>query len=257
MSTAELDPSFISDESEPESAPFTGAVFLSELSRHRRKLKVPTYETGIAVPPKFECICGKDCKIDRHHNAFDEPYYKNPPGIRREKSLEMVRLFRSSVFNIFWVPQCAHIGAQPTGDERVRRPKLEIISGFLEEARTLGRLNESVHKLNMVESRIEDWSFSDDKASLSNLEEKAEQFRQEQIHAISQISTIEIIPEEVVTAALLHSVPEIGLRRLEMNPDQGIVAPLSWPKEKLSSIASLGRNALALQTGVDTVQLAA
>ncbi|MGH7157288.1 MAG: hypothetical protein ACREGG_04230 [Candidatus Saccharimonadales bacterium] len=224
-------------------------------SRRNSWRYVDTYESGIAIPPQLECVCGGNCyhHIDNHHNAFGEPYYKNPPGIRREASRELVRLFRSSFYNRFWVTRCAHKAIQPTGLERSKRPKLEAISGFIEETFILQRLDELRDSLSTSAKRIDKFSEDNDRGELDQLLERHHEFAEKQSIELTKVDTIRIIPEEVVTGALLYSVPQVALKRLIEKPEQGIVAPFSWPRYNVLSIARLGQEALSLRAGDEEV----
>ena len=221
------------------------------------KARATTYESGIVVPPKFECVCGiPGCRIDEHHNAFDGPYYKKAPGIRREASRFIIQEFRNSVYNRFWIPRCKHEELHAE-TRSVRRPKLEIVQGFVEEAGVLRRLDEAAVGLNWSARRIGNWSERRDRRRLEELLERRSQLEQKHETALTEVGSIQIIPEEVVTGALLFSAPDVARQRLLESPDQGIVATRSWPKHHILDIAFLGREALPLQTEVDRVELAA
>jgi hypothetical protein len=257
MAEVRLAPAPTFNQDHIESAPDNGADFLSK--KHRQPIYVPSYENGIAVPPTLECVCGKNCKtIDEHHNAFDGPYYRKPPGIRKEASKKLIELFRGSRYNRFWVARCGHIALQATGQERAKRPNLEIIEGFVEESAILLDLDKTSSKINATKPRgmSNDWL---DKCGIS-YEERLERLallQEKRDLALRQIGLIRVIPEEVVTGALLYSAPDIAKQRLAGNPEQRILSPISWPKNKISFIYKRAQSMNSLQTGVDRVQLAA
>lgn len=201
---------------------------------------IPTYETGIAVPPEFRCVCGKNCtNIDKHHNAFDKPYYKKTPGIRKESSQEILKLFRGSRYNTFWLPRCTHISIQVTGAERVRKPRLEIAARFIEEAQILLKLDATKESKFASGKNIE-WLLGKG-ISHSEIDYKIAELQAKREVALREVASITVIPEEVVTSALLYSVPEIARQRLLANPGQSIVAPARWPINRVQELAKTGR----------------
>lgn len=47
------------------------------------------------------------------------------------------------------------------------------------------------------------------------------------------VDSIAVMPEEVVTASLVYSAPEMAAQRLQSNPEQPLIAPANWPRKHL------------------------
>ena len=238
-----------------------------------RRIIAPAYETDIAIPPQFGCICGK-CKkngepISCHHNAFEEPYYKDPPGVRRQASRHIISLFRGSEYNRFYVTNCKHLAIQPTGFERAKRPTLDVIDQFIGETSILTNIDRTVYLSNKnLYGKYMGWQES---MGFSPREIKRKIYTDwlSRNDSIEMLDTISVIPEEVVTAALVYSAPLLAAERLETNPNQTLVAPASWPKRRFRELINTslelregtkklgGLALLSLQTGVDEIELAA
>lgn len=225
------------------------------------KIYVPAYETDVAVPPPFACICGK-CKANNepfscHHNAFEKTYYKDPPDVRSEAGREILRLFRGTPYNRFYVPDCAHYAIQPTGQERAKRPNLDVISQFMGETAVLSNLDRTIYLSdNWLAEKYEHWQRDVGFSGQEIKRKRAEDWRSREA-SIAMVGSISVIPEEVVTAALIYSAPKVATERLRYNPDQPVVAPASWPKRYLRQLIKKSVEAGALTSQLEEIELAA
>lgn len=204
------------------------------------KIHVPDYETNVAIPPEFKCSCGK-CRAGQegftcHHNAFEKNHYEDPPAAWPEAGRLIIKLFRSTPYNRFYTPNCTHYAIQPTGMERARRPDIDVAAQFMAETAILANIDRTVHLSDKwLNEKYVEWQkrigFSGQEIKRKN---RLDWINREE--SIGMVGAITVIPEEVVTAALVYSAPAVAAQRLRENPRQPLVAPASWPKRLIRDL---------------------
>jgi hypothetical protein len=91
-------------------------------------------------------------------------------------------------------------------------PDLEIMQQCIREARSLKRLTYTSKELRDVTNELEQGGLSQKR--IYGLGNRQEELLEDKEEIMARVMTIEVIPEELVTGALLLCVPECAQRRL-------------------------------------------
>jgi len=196
-------------ESEPSRALFHTVQNFDYLLRDA----VPTNEFGIVIPPHpTECIgidckfCGGEspCELSRHHLHSSASFY--------EQAGEVAQQFRKLNALTVWLPQCQHDIHHKKHEIVVPIPSLDVMQQCIEEARILANItyNQKVHLNTERELEHPDIQISE-KKGLRRFRAKL-QVRQKEL--LEEVKTIEVIPEEIVTGALLFAAPNHARSKL-------------------------------------------
>ena len=182
--------------------------------RGAHAVKVPTNEYGIVVPPHasgcMEDLCiwkGEEetsCEMTVHHlhSTFDTYLYEG----------RVSHKFRNLPVLTVWTPECRHQIYHEIHEIDVPIPNFDVMKQCIREARALKRLVGAHKELSDVTRELTQDGLS--KKRIYGLENRQEELLEDKEEILGRVATIEVIPDELVTGALLICSPENAQRRL-------------------------------------------
>ncbi|MBI4033710.1 hypothetical protein HY379_01795 [Candidatus Saccharibacteria bacterium] len=227
-----------------------------------KRAAVPTNEFGVVLPPPIsECI-GQECQfkngypnciLTRHHLHSSEPFYETAGRTAAE--------YRDLAALTVWIPECQHKIYHRKHEKDVPIPDLEVMKHCVDEARKLRVLKHNTRSIAGIDKVLarEETPKTEIKGTL--------RYRDGLIVAreklIDDVLSIEVIPEELVTGALLTLAPNHARSRIIMGSDfvlPGLIVREQIPKSlevAYQALEERNNYLLSLQTEVVKVELAA
>ena len=176
--------------------------------------KVPTNEYGIVIPPPIGSCIGDLCRfkqpdeescestVHHLHSTLDD-YLENGRVAHRFRTLPILTV---------WLPGCRHQIHHEIHEISVRIPYQDIMSQGIREARRVRKLATIHSNLRTIKRELTGDGLTQKQIyGLQSVEEELYEDREE---ILPRIMTIEVIPEELVTGALLICAPDLAQRRL-------------------------------------------
>lgn len=225
------------------------------------KQAVSLSEEGVVVPPdtSLECL-GDSCKSRKeretctrakHHLHSTEPDY--------EEAGPIATGFRDLSILTVWLFECRHDEHHGRHEIHVPVPALEVMREVIEEEKKIRQLMASQRELNQIPKLISKADITlREKQGLQRRENALLHNKQQELEAVKRIS---IIPEQLITGAMLIASPKQAKSRILMGGEYalpGIITKQEIPRAlEVVEAAYLVAQSRALQTEVDKVELAA
>lgn len=177
-------------------------------------LENPTNEFGIVIPPPIsECIrelcrC-KDrdeeaCTLNIHHlHSTYDAYFEEGRIPHKFRDLSALTV---------WMPECRHMIYHEVHAIDVPIPGKDVMRQCIREARSLRRLASAHKELGSVDKELAQKDVSRKRAY--SLESRMEELYEDKDELIQRVMAIEVIPDQLVTGAVLICAPDYAQRRL-------------------------------------------
>ncbi|MBX4197124.1 hypothetical protein KW801_01030 [Candidatus Saccharibacteria bacterium] len=191
-----------------------------------------------------------ECNETLHHLHSSKPLYADA-GIE-------ATAFRELEVLTVWIPRCAHTEHHHRHEIDVEVPCPDVMKECVIEEKKLRKLLMVRRELTGNEKILQDPEIG--RRQTAGLLRRKEQLIGKHTDLLTEVGSIEIIPEELITGALLIAAPNHARSRIMMG--SGVVLPGLIRKTELSTAHELvniftANPEEALQTGVNAVQLAA
>ena len=200
----------------------------------KQRIPVPTNEHGVVLPPTVEeCVGGAcNCEPNCHHLHSTERLY-----VRGGRKAEE---FRKIAALTVWLPECRHRIYHDVHELDVALPNIEVMRQCVRENRKLKKLNGNRKELDRTGELLAKTDLPD--ADVKGLLNKRDGLLEDKEELMERVKTIEIIPEELITGALLVAAPECARQR--MLDGSGFVLTGIMSKEEIPLALSLGNEFL-------------
>jgi hypothetical protein len=254
MAEQGLAPAEISTQERIESAPSNGADFSD---RHSEITPVNKY--GVVIPPEYHQCIGEGCKFrgenhncqpTRHHLHSTEPDYISAGPVAQE--------YRELQVLTVWLPKCRHEIHHQQHSINIEIPSTEVMQYCIEKAKLVRDMVRSQREINGI-SRLLDSEVDATYRRRKGLKRRRQELSEQKNRLIEEVNTIEIIPEELITGALLVVAPKVARGKISLRSRAVMTGTML--KSEIPRALNESRKAKdyldRLQTGVDAVQLAA
>ena len=179
-------------------------------------------EFGLVVPPPIdECMgdgcafrgTAEACQLTRHHLHSTAPDY--------EAEGELAEEFRDLGIMTAWLRECIHREHHNRYDIHVPVPHEKIMKRSRYENKKVKALITNFRTTKSNEEALNSSGLTENgKKSLNKVKERLLKERDE---LLEKINRLEVIPEELITGALLLAAPEIAQRRIKSG--SGVALP--------------------------------
>lgn len=180
---------------------------------HPPREPLPTNEFDIVIPPPvLECM-GEDCTfrgdndvcgLTQHHIESTEPHF--------EAHSPLAAKFRELVHLTVWMHECRHREHHNTRELIAPIPEDWVMERAVIESRRLRRIDVSFGAIRGLGKTMQEPGRTiTEKEGVKRAQEK---LMQKHEALLSQGLCIEVLPEELVTGALLTTAPEMAQARI-------------------------------------------
>jgi len=178
---------------------------------------VPANEFGIVIPPPVTNCIGEDCRfkngdkeceLNRHHLHSSLPFY--------ESAGHVATTFRQLDVLTVWVHECRHAEHHSLHEIDVEVPSLEVMHECIDEARKIRSVYNSYHTISSITEQLARETSSEQRKRLKRARERLLNDRKD---IVAKTESIEVIPEVLVTGALLFAASNYGQSRIVMGSD--------------------------------------
>ena len=190
----------------------SGLVDLTHLNYPPRR-PIPTNESKIVLPPPILACMGEDCtlrgeadecELTRHHLESTLPFFE-AAGKRAVK-------FRKLVHLTVWLPECRHKEEHDTHELEAPLPLEGVMAQAIQESRRLSRIDRSYRHLVGYDKTMAQAGRTHRDIEGVKRAREIQMIKHERL--LNRDLNIEVIPEELVTGALLLSAPRVAEARL-------------------------------------------
>lgn len=188
----------------------------SDPEEYRLRQPVPTTPEGVVIPPdtslacrEEECKSRKDketCLIARHHLHSTEPIYVAGGPTAEE--------FRDLPTLTVWLLECRHDEHHSKHEIEVPIPFLEVMKEVIEEEKKIRQLITSQRELHNIAKILNHPSTT--QRQKKGLRRRENTVLHNRLEEIDSVKTIQLIPEELITGALLIAAPNHARSRILM-----------------------------------------
>ena len=229
------------------------------------RIPVPVNHYGVVHPHEEMLECLKDdcafrgdsltCTANRHHLHSTEPSYRAAGEIAKE--------FRKLSVLTIWMHTCRHDEHHNNHEIDVRVPELDVMRQCIEDARHIQSLVINRSRLEILDNQL---SRSDlEEQRISELRRKKDELIIENKSNVQKVMEIEVIPEELVTGALLLVAPNHARSKILTGSSYALTGTIPKPEisvaldtgNRFTEMSRLYWEDLALQTEVGGVLLVA
>jgi|GEM_PF-4686129 hypothetical protein len=218
-----------------------------ELIVHPERMHLDTNEYGIVIPPPMlDCMrenCrfrgdNETCRLTQHHLHSSKPFHEAHGGLAAK--------FRELIHLTVWIYACRHNDHHDRHIIDVTVPFPEAMKQTITETRKLRRLDENYlaargsEKIAVRPNQTE--------AEIAGLRRARDRFMQANEGLIEGVDDITVLPEELITGALLMMAPEYARARIMQG--SGYVLTGNIPREEAAA-------ALAFAQGLSLEKAAA
>lgn len=170
------------------------------------RIPIPTTELGIVVPPPMlDCMredCrfradNETCRLTRHHLHSPMPLYEAAGPLAAD--------FRDLDYLTVWIYACRHKEHHDEHTIDVPLPSAEVMKQCIEETRKLRQIDANYREVNGIDRAAVEPGLA--KAEILGLRRVREQLISARKDLLKDVASIEILPQELVTGALLITAP--------------------------------------------------
>lgn len=186
--------------------------------KHPERIPVPINELGIVVPPPMLDCMGEDCRfrddnetcrLTRHHLHSSAPFYEAAGTLASD--------FRDLNYLTVWIYACRHNEHHDKHIIDVPLPSAEVMKQCITETRKLRRVDVNYHNVRGVDKTTAKPGRT--KTEITSLRRAKERLVSARKDLLKDVASIEILPQELVTGALLVTAPSHARSRIMMGSD--------------------------------------
>jgi hypothetical protein len=181
---------------------------------HQRLKELNTYnEYGIVQPPPIStCLedCAfkgeaDECELTQHHLHSTKPEYKSDSKLAEK--------FRETSALTVWLHECAHREHHNRFMIHIPIPHPKVMKQGKYEGRKLKELVTNYRNINNTAYQLENGCLS--LKAERNLVKSLDKYRNRSDSLLESVMDLKVLPEELITGALLLVAPEFARPRLE------------------------------------------
>lgn len=186
-----------------------------KFQKHPERIPVPSTELGVVIPPPMQDCRREDCRftgdnetcrLTRHHLHSSAPFY--------EAAGVLAANFRGINYLTVWIYACRHKEHHDNHVIDVPLPSTEVMRQCIAETRKLRRIDANYRDVKGIDKTVAQSGLS--KAEITALRRAKEQLVSARKDLLKDVVSIETLPRELVTGALLVTAPSHARSRILM-----------------------------------------